>query len=133
MLGGQGCSPLSRKPATSFCCSPCRLLNEAELGRCAGISGFVLIVFVAHELSGALDFNFIKDKIKEGADVFRLALKEKSEIPCSFCGKRDSKTRSFSCQPDDCKKLTRWLFEHSRSGKAAEGERVAVSPIRYVV
>jgi hypothetical protein len=65
-------------------------------------------------------------------NIFRFAMSNDSEIPCSFCSKWDSKTTSFSCNPEECQKLSEWLFNHAKI-MPTETKKVAVLPIHYIV
>ena len=65
-------------------------------------------------------------------NILTFAMEDNSEIPCSFCKKWDSKTKSFSCNPDECQKLTEWLFAHAQI-EPKETKRVSLRPIQYVV
>lgn len=37
----------------------------------------------------------------------------KEEIPCAACQSWKSKTRKFSCEPNECRKLTVWLLQNA--------------------
>ncbi len=56
----------------------------------------------------------------------------KSEIPCTLCRNYDSATRNFSCDPDKCQKLTKWLFDHTQI-RPLKSTKYADDPIQYVV
>jgi len=51
------------------------------------------------------------------------------EIPCSTCLLWNPETKSFSCNPNSCKKLSNWLLKHTRE-KAFEPQDQIV---QYVV
>ena len=61
-------------------------------------------------------------------------MSDKSEIPCSICqnyhhsGKKDR----FSCEPNKCQRLTKWLFTYTPI-KSLETKLPAEDPIQYVV
>ena len=55
-----------------------------------------------------------------------------SEIPCSDCHKWDAKAKSFSCNPNECRKLSEWLFDHAQIERV-ETVHFVVVPIQYVV
>jgi hypothetical protein len=40
-------------------------------------------------------------------------MKNQGEIPCTACQSWDRKQKKFSCNPDDCKELTKWLFANA--------------------
>jgi len=55
-----------------------------------------------------------------------------SEIPCSACHKWNKKEKSFFCNPNECRKLSEWLFDHAQR-KLVETMQVVDAPIQYVV
>jgi hypothetical protein len=61
-----------------------------------------------------------------------IAMSNNSEIPCSACHKWDAKAKSFSCKPNECRKLSEWLFDHAQM-EPAENMQFAIAPIQYVV
>jgi len=82
-------------------------------------------------LNNTLDFCFINDKSNSG-HISMFAMKDDSEIPCSYCTNWNSKARNFSCNPDECQKLTKWLFTHAQI-KPKNNKLVKEFPIPYVV
>jgi hypothetical protein len=38
-------------------------------------------------------------------------MENKEEIPCAACQSWKKEQKKFSCNPDNCKVLTAWLFE----------------------
>jgi len=61
-----------------------------------------------------------------------IAMRNNSEIPCLACQKWNATVKSFSCNPNECKKLSEWLFEHAQI-EPVETMQVLAVPIQYVV
>ncbi len=40
-------------------------------------------------------------------------MNQKEEIPCTTCHLWNAKAKSFSCNPNSCNKLSRWLLERT--------------------
>jgi hypothetical protein len=65
-------------------------------------------------------------------NIFRFAMGNNLEIPCSFCPKWDAKAISFSCNPYECQKLSEWLSKYAKI-MPTETKKVALFPIHYIV
>jgi hypothetical protein len=59
------------------------------------------------------------------------------EIPCANCHLWVKKQKKFSCNPDECKGLTAWLYENAPNMNKAAGLQFAVklpiSACQYIV
>ncbi|MCW4003552.1 MAG: hypothetical protein NWE95_06540 [Candidatus Bathyarchaeota archaeon] len=63
-------------------------------------------------------------------------MKKQAEIPCTSCQSWNSKQKKFSCNPDDCKELTTWLFANApqlRKETVQLQVRLPEIAIKYVV
>ena len=52
-----------------------------------------------------------------------------TEIPCSTCVLWHPEKKSFSCNPNSCKKLSNWLLKHARDNVAEPQDNI----VQYVV
>jgi hypothetical protein len=64
-----------------------------------------------------------------------MTMEPTEEIPCAKCQSYNGKEKKFSCNPDNCKELSTWLFEHviqlrEESPRIQKDHEIA---IRYVV
>ena len=64
-----------------------------------------------------------------------MTMEPTEEIPCAKCQSYNSKEKKFSCNPDACKELSAWLFEHviQLRPEAHEIQQKREIAIRYVV
>jgi len=56
-------------------------------------------------------------------------MEQDKEIPCSACQLWDKEAKRFSCDPNKCERLTRWLLKHAQDANSEE----PVEAIQYVV
>jgi hypothetical protein len=50
-------------------------------------------------------------------------------IPCATCMLWNPEEKSFSCDPNSCKKLSDWLLKHARDNAAKPQNKI----VQYVV
>lgn len=59
-------------------------------------------------------------------------MSQNEEIPCAACQLWNAKTKSFSCNPNSCSKLSEWLIERTPQLNVEITEKSNI-PIQYVV
>jgi hypothetical protein len=52
-----------------------------------------------------------------------------TDIPCSTCRLWNTEKKSFSCNPNTCKKLSDWLLKHTRENVVEPQDKI----VQYVV
>jgi len=57
---------------------------------------------------------FISHKSTSALDIATIKMKNDADIPCSKCPFWNQEKKSFSCDPNRCERLSRWLLKHSR-------------------
>ena len=82
-------------------------------------------------LNNSLNFCFINDK-STFILTYSCLQRPIQKFPALFCQKWDSKARSFSCNPDECQKLSEWLFVNAHI-ELKKTKRVNAFAIQYVV
>ena len=49
-----------------------------------------------------------------------IAMEHQKEIPCASCQSWNGKQKKFSCNPNYCKGLSKWMHEHTSIPSATE-------------
>jgi hypothetical protein len=49
-----------------------------------------------------------------------IAMEHQKEIPCASCQSWNGKQKKFSCNPNYCKGLSKWMNEHGSISSAKE-------------
>jgi len=62
-----------------------------------------------------------------------IAMGNNSEIPCSACHQWNAKAKSFSCNPNKCKKLSEWLLDNAQLANEETVQIKVQVPIQYVI
>jgi hypothetical protein len=64
-----------------------------------------------------------------------IAMEPKEEIPCAKCHSYKAKDKKFSCNPQDCKELSDWIFENVTQlrTESLQTQRCPEIAVRYVV
>jgi hypothetical protein len=52
-----------------------------------------------------------------------------AEIPCSTCLSWNPEEKSFSCNPNSCKKLSKWLMKHVKEDTIEPQDEI----VQYIV
>jgi hypothetical protein len=58
-----------------------------------------------------------------------MKLKSDADIPCATCPLWNQETKSFSCDPNKCDKLSGWLLKHTRNST----DRLQIENVQYIV
>jgi hypothetical protein len=66
-----------------------------------------------------------------------IGMAEQSEIPCASCHSWVKKQRKFSCKPDECPGLSKWIFSNAPNLGGDDGVRLLAGlpecAMQYVV
>ena len=52
-----------------------------------------------------------------------------ADIPCATCLLWKPEKKSFACDPNKCKKLSRWLMKHVKGNKPVPQKKI----VQYIV